>query len=76
MKRISYLVFIATATFLIVLYIKRPDLFAGFKPWFLGIVAPIIAIIKKLYEKAKDKAASLTAKKETAETDKKNIPVS
>jgi hypothetical protein len=54
MRRFSVLLFIAILTFLAVLYVKRPDLLNHIWLWIVGLAAPVIGLVKKLAEFAKN----------------------
>jgi hypothetical protein len=48
MRRFTFLLFVALLTFLIVLWIKRPDIVSNFWLWVVGLAAPVIGLFKKI----------------------------
>jgi hypothetical protein len=48
MRRITILLFIAIITFIIILYVKRPDLVNHTWLWVVGLAAPVIGVVKRL----------------------------
>lgn len=53
MNRFIGLLLVALITFAAVLYVKRPDLLNEIWLWVIGLIAPIIALFKRLYSEAK-----------------------
>ena len=67
MKRVLLLVFIAIATFLIVAFLKNPDVLDDIWLWFIGLAGVIIRVgkgifdyIKSLVNKPKEQDAFIT----------------
>lgn len=54
MNRFIALLFVALITFLAVLYVKRPDILSNVWLWIIGLAAPIVGLIKRLYIEAKE----------------------
>jgi len=54
MNRFTLLLFVALATFFIVLWVKRPDIISNIWLWLVGLTGPIIAIYKKLKQEFMD----------------------
>lgn len=48
MKRISFLIFLAIVTFVVILLVKRPDIIGNFWLWLVGLAGPVIAFFKRI----------------------------
>ena len=50
MRRLTILLFFAILTFVIILYIRRPDLVSHVWLWVVGLAAPVIGLIRRFVE--------------------------
>lgn len=75
MKRFTFLLFIALTTFLIVLWVKRPDIISNFWLWLVGLAGPIVALYKRLMHSIteSDFYKKLFHQPEPANTNKNNV---
>ena len=50
MQRIAFLILVGAVTFVVVLFLKRPELFEEFEAWLAGLVLPLTMLLKRIWQ--------------------------
>lgn len=67
MRRATILIFIAVILYGFILFAKRPDIVEGFYLWLVGLLGPIMALLKKFYEQIRNSIQRNKGKQGTQE---------